>query len=261
MLSNSIATLVRVTPSPTTLAESSAVFRKLKDYGQVRSFIKAPAYLKHAGSSLYYAVIANTSPTLHSSLKFNVPVYHDLRDPKDEDPFNIRGLQDRKPYPEPVTFVCTLEQIDDQDRRKQIENALKVQNPYTEEFRTAQEKDDDLQSVLRDTKAPLPAIRGLGRLATLVEGRMTSRVAAEQQAGKRQPRRSTTEEPSQEQILEVSESTSKASTSSTKDSQKGEMPQFQLRKVDSITSYALPKKLLKRSRSRKLGSTGNSEQK
>lgn len=213
MLGNSIATLVRVTPSPTTLAESSAVFRKLKDFGQVRSFIEAPSHLNSArmlragrlisasagkttksqdvaGSSLYYAVIANPSPTLNSSLTFDAPVYHDLRNPKDEDPFNIRGLQDRKPYPEPITFSCVLEQINDQDRRNQIESLLKANNPYTEEFRTVQEQNDVLQSVLRDTKAPLPVIRGLGRLATLAEGGATARAATAPQARKRQRSRS-----------------------------------------------------------------------
>lgn len=164
MLSNSIATFVRVTPPPKTLAESSAVFKRLKEYGRVTSFARGPSQFRRNDSSLYYAVLANPSPKLNRPLTFDVPIYHNQRDPKDEDPFNIRGLQDRKPWPEACTLTCNVEQIDE-DQRTQVEDYLKSKNPYACQFHTVAEKYDRLQAVLRDTKAPLPVINGLGRMS------------------------------------------------------------------------------------------------
>lgn len=259
MLSNSIATFVRVTPSPRTIAESSAVFRKLKEYGQVTSFIKGPHYLERAHSQLYYAVLANTSPTLNPPLKFDVPVYHGLQDPKDEDPYNIRGLQDRKPYPEPIKFACTVEQIDDLERRKQVEDYLRLKNPYREEFRTAWEADDDTQTVLRETKAPLPLLRGLGRLVPVHKGREMSRLAAEKLRRRRMGRPTILEtskvgERMGRQDLDIREPTIEPDlTKSSAIAIDDQVSEVRVRRVNSITSSGLPKKLLKRSRSDRSG--------
>jgi len=97
-MSSKFAAWLHVTPSPTTIAESSAIYKGLKSQGRVSAFIRATRNdarvdaTNSGGSATYYTTFAHEPPRL--KWKFEVPVYHDVPDPKEEDPYNIRGLQD-----------------------------------------------------------------------------------------------------------------------------------------------------------------------
>ena len=164
MLRNRFAALIHVQPSPKTLAETSAIFKHLKTFGRVTTFIKDPSPLNaqtQANPSRYYVEIANEIPSLFSGKKFDVSVHHNLPNPRDEDPLNLRGLQDRKRWLEPVQFDCTVLQIQE-DEQATIRKLLKDQNPYRENFTVS--KADCLPQVLRDINAPPRIIKGMGRL-------------------------------------------------------------------------------------------------
>lgn len=88
-----------------------------------------------------------------------MPVYHKLPNPRDLDPFNIRGLQDRKPFPEPKTFTCRLENIPEDEARAYGEQ-IKKDNPYHGSFKVAYQ--DWLQDVYGETGAPPGVKQGLG---------------------------------------------------------------------------------------------------
>jgi len=118
------------------------------------------------GSATYYTTFAHEPPRL--KWKFEVPVYHDVPDPKEEDPYNIRGLQDRKPYPTPRTFICALESAE------QVGSEYKnspLSNQYHGHFRVA--KSDWFQEVLAETGAP-PGIQH--SLGIVEEGTTTENV-------------------------------------------------------------------------------------
>lgn len=160
-MSAKLATWLRVTPSPTTLAETSAVYQALSRQGRISVFAKSKdlSYEQindsRGSSSTFYAVFPHEPPTLRTT--FEVPVYHGLPSARDEDPFNIRGLQDRKPMPAPKIFSCVVEKV----RMKDIkfnEKAVVKGNPYHGHF--AVEDKGCLEGVLTDLNAPPGVARG-----------------------------------------------------------------------------------------------------
>ena len=247
MSSSKFAAWLRVTPPPTTLAESSAVLKHLKTHGQgrVTTFIRAkarptekkgpaaPAKLKDAikepdktraarvdkiledvteatrgvedelqdgkraededtSSALFYTVFSRSSPLQQSSVPFEVPVYHNLRSFRDQDPFNIRGLQDRKPYPAPKTFTCHLEAADENDAYSET---IKRDNPYHGSFKVAYT--DWLQEVYGETGAPAGIRQGLGHV---LDEEMAAREA---EAAAERDKRGEHERPQRERKLKM----------------------------------------------------------
>ena len=157
MSTTKFATWLRVTPPPTTLAESSAIFNSLKSQGRVTHFIKHARPKHHTEkSTTYYTVFSREPPSLKPV--FEVPVYHNLPSPRDLDPFNIRGLQDRKPLPAPKTFICRIEAL--QDNEKTVGDEIKKANPYYGSFKVQEQ--DWLQTVYAETGAPPGVKEGLG---------------------------------------------------------------------------------------------------
>lgn len=160
-MSARLATWLRVTPSPTTLAESSAIYQALSKQGRLSVFAKCKDLSieqrtdSRDSTSTFYAVFPHEPPTLRTT--FEVPVYHGLPSARDEDPFNIRGLQDRKPMPAPKTFSCVLEKVRMKDIRLH-EEAIVKENPYHGHF--AVEDEGCLEGVLTDLNAPPGVARG-----------------------------------------------------------------------------------------------------
>lgn len=154
-MSTKFAAWLRVFPAPTTLAESSAIYQALSKQGRISTFIKSENAGRgqkedhHGSTSTFYAVFPHEPPTLR--MAFEVPVYHNLPSARDEDPFNIRGFQNRKPMPPPRTFVCVIERASREEAKSQ-EEAMKRRNPYHGHFNV--EKDSWLQDVLVETNAP-----------------------------------------------------------------------------------------------------------
>lgn len=200
MSSGKFAAWLRVTPSPTTLAESSAVFKHLKTQGQgrVTIFIRAKAKEKagrrdgskesdeHENTAAYYTVFSRAPSTQRMTTTFEVPVYHDLSSPRDQDPFNIRGLQDRKPNPPPKTFSCRLENVSENGT---YEEQIKQDNPYHGSFKVAYT--DWLQEVYGETGAPPGVKQGLGLVLNEEDAALEAEAAAERDQRKEgdKPRR------------------------------------------------------------------------
>lgn len=153
-MSNTFAAWLHVTPSPTTLAESSAVYQALSKHGRISAFIRSTTARRAQeedsnGTSTFYTVFPHEPPGLQRT--FQVPVYHDLPIARDEDPFNIRGLQNRKPMPAPKTFTCLME-VADRSEVKSQEEAMTRENPYHGHFKV--QKNDWLWEALSETNAP-----------------------------------------------------------------------------------------------------------
>ncbi|KAJ9653081.1 hypothetical protein H2198_007695 [Neophaeococcomyces mojaviensis] len=161
-MSSKFRAWLHVTPCPRTLAESSAIFKHLKSQGRVSAFIRATQTAtgsespSNGGSTTYYTIFSHEPPHLRTS--YNVPVYHDVSNPRDEDPYNIRGLQDRKPFPPPRIFTCTLESVD--QNTALLDEKICLNNPYHGPFRV--EKNDWFQEVLGEIGAPAGLQQGLG---------------------------------------------------------------------------------------------------
>lgn len=220
------AAWLRVTPPPTTLAESSAIYKHLKTQGPglVTTFIKANAKIgatgkadavadsrpndangsptvprdrdgdivkyastNGAGTDLetdtasYYAVFTHSQAL--SSGPFSVPVYHNLPSPRDLDPFNIRGLQDRHPYPAPKTFTCHLSPAGQNDTYGE---QIKQDNQYHGSFKVAYT--DWLQDVYHETGAPAGVKEGLGLALSEEEAAKEAERVAERRRNDPDPR-------------------------------------------------------------------------
>lgn len=153
-MSAKFAAWLHVTPAPTTLAESSAVYQVLRKHGRISAFIRSEYSRRekekgNTSSATFYTVFPHEPPNLEKS--FRVPVYHNLPNARDEDPFNIRGLQTRKPMPEPKTFTCTVEAMAQSTARFE-DQAMIDESPYHGQFRV--QKNDWLRDALFETNAP-----------------------------------------------------------------------------------------------------------
>ena len=172
------AAWLRVVPPPTTISESSAILKHLKTQGhsqgqsqgnrqaqgRVKTFIRAktghPYKDKDKTSSSSDSATYYTTFTYRPTPQtFSVPVHHNHTLPHTLDPFNIRGLKDRKPHPQPTTFTCTLEPASSHDASTYAAQ-IKKENPYHGSFRVA--FSDWLQDVYGETGAPPGAKQALG---------------------------------------------------------------------------------------------------
>ena len=110
-----------VTPTPTTLLESTAILKALQTFGPVSTFLN-PRYvpaLKDGPHNIFYAIFTETKSLedvkVASPLAFEVG--QDAADPKEVDPFNLRGLWSRRQV-ERKKFLCDVHQ----DCRKSYQN-------------------------------------------------------------------------------------------------------------------------------------------
>lgn len=120
-LKNLVARLV-ISPPPTTLGESTAVLKRLQTWGHVVSFTKTGAGQQTnpngQNDEVEMTVVFSASSDGEELLKksttaapdssFTVRVNHDLPDPWEEDPYNVRNLQSRK-QPQAKTMTCRLQ--------------------------------------------------------------------------------------------------------------------------------------------------------
>lgn len=125
-MASKFAAWLRVKPAPTTVNVSNAVFKHLKKQGRLITFIRKPTSPEQ-DEAYYYTVFAHEPPSLIT--EFAVSVYHDLQKPEDADPFNIRGLRDRKPNPDPLELQCKLEPVPKQEMEREAE-WINQQSPY-----------------------------------------------------------------------------------------------------------------------------------
>ena len=117
----SIARVI-VSPPAVTLAESTAVLRRLQSFGPVTSFTLRESTRKRTKPSqsnveqqMIDVVFSNngTAQIACDASPFVVKINHDLPDPRVEDPFNLRGLQSRE-QPRPTTMTCLVEARNEQ---------------------------------------------------------------------------------------------------------------------------------------------------
>ena len=157
---------VLISPRPTTLAESTAVLKKLQSFGPVTSFAKnlpdkprpTPTSrisepLSKASEKYEVDVVFSTTDTALKACEaspFTVVVNHDLPNPDLEDPYNVRGLQSRV-QPQPRIMTCQVKMRDgDSVTRPNI-----LSGGFSPSMKTR------LYQSLVDTKAPLSIIDGL----------------------------------------------------------------------------------------------------
>ena len=146
---------IHIEPTPQTLSESSAILKALQAFGTVATFIN-PRYVSAARSrqrSDFFAIYSEDSSLTKalSAAPLSVEVGQDQADPREADPFNIRGLQDRKPV-EQKTFKCSIFIDEDDSRHK----ALVEANPYHGPFQIDRHS-SNIQDLMAQG-APLPQI-------------------------------------------------------------------------------------------------------
>lgn len=137
-----------VSPPATSLTESTAILKQLQVFGHPAAFSKAshPAALNDDHQQEYDLVYLSSDQLLHacSVSPITVRVNHNLPDPIGEDPYNVRGLQDRK-QALPKTFVCHIHKRDN-------EYTYTGQNSLSTGF--APSNMSGLYQSLQDTQAP-----------------------------------------------------------------------------------------------------------
>ena len=151
-----------ISPSPTTLGESTAVLKRLQTFGRVISFT-APStretrqgHLVPENDQSEVDVVFSSRETFltaQAAGAFTVKVNHDLPDPVAEDPYNVRYLQSRK-QPTPKTMVCRIEK----DAGTMF--SLSGQNILSSGFSPS--VNTRLYQSLTDLKAPKGLAAGLG---------------------------------------------------------------------------------------------------
>jgi len=122
---------VLVSPKPMSLSDTSAILKALQSFGPVSNFLnpRYMPYLKSKSQTEFY-VTFKESEALDKARIANplvVDVGHDAVDPEEADPFNVRGLWDRKKV-ERKTFTCIV--YSDIRKRRTVEA-----NPYHGPFR------------------------------------------------------------------------------------------------------------------------------
>lgn len=106
-----------ISPPAATLAESTAVLRRLQSFGPVTSFTKLEPKTEHENVSpqeleqqevhVVFSDPENVQTACEAS-PFVVKVHHNLPDPRVEDPFNLRGLQSRV-QPKSNIMTCVVQ--------------------------------------------------------------------------------------------------------------------------------------------------------
>lgn len=160
---SSFATILRVTPAPSTISESRAVLQHLnKHHGKVTTFFHARDGLgkgehgevttfSHARDGLredehgddgttastFYALFAR-SPSSSTDggdveTRFSISANHDIPSAAALDPFNIRGLRSRKPHPPPRDFTCTMTRVSPKEQSRIVQEILSS-NSYVNSF-------------------------------------------------------------------------------------------------------------------------------
>lgn len=111
---NRLVACVLVSPPPSTLAESSAVLRRLQSFGPVSSFRKVPSsseklHLAEPDDHRLVAVFADPEAldAARRAGTFIVKVHENLPNPKIDDPYNVRFLQSRV-QPTPKSMTCRV---------------------------------------------------------------------------------------------------------------------------------------------------------
>lgn len=160
MSTGKFAALIRVRPAPTTIAASSAVLKHLKKQGRIITFIRKPEQQVQNDEACYYTIFSHEPPSL--STEFAVSVYHDLPTPRDVDPFNIRGMLNRKPNPDPIELQCKLDVVPKQEMHQQkdwIDEQSHYRGGYFTDYKNQR---PELQSLYHNIGAPPGVARSVG---------------------------------------------------------------------------------------------------
>jgi hypothetical protein len=165
------AAILRISPTPTSLVHTSPILKRLRSFGEVKSFKKTAAQTDSRTSSegaivegIAYRTVFSTEDDLNQALaagSFTVDVDHDLARPEVLDPYNVFGLQDRK-HPEPKTFTCQLrrEPNDDSSCFTSISPGKTAVAPSNYKL-VVDERSGPLYKSLLETDVPLGQLDGL----------------------------------------------------------------------------------------------------
>lgn len=165
----SISAIVKVKPAPDSIAYSSAVLRRLQDFGEVTTFREKQRHgVSQPDESSY--TIAFTEPAhLRSALQaspLEVKVDEDLPDPKILDPFNLFGLQRRKQW-QPKTYICEV--VQDQVQ------LIKLEEEDVHYRVVVDERTGGLYESLIEAEVPAGMLEGLASTVTVAEESERSR--------------------------------------------------------------------------------------
>lgn len=150
---------LRVSPPTTSLSESTALLKRLQSVAHPAAFSKAthPAAVKHDRHQEFDLVYLSLQQLLHvcKLSPITVQVNQNLPDPTIQDPYNVRGLQDRKQLL-PKTFTC---HIDKRDDGYTFSGRNLLSNPF------APSNMSSLYQGLQESKAPETLIDAFGASA------------------------------------------------------------------------------------------------
>jgi hypothetical protein len=174
------AARLNVKPCPSTLSETFAILLRLKEFGVVNTFYQIQRARKrptdnqdlHQDGENNYSVTYTslssfeTKELLREELEFGVAANFDHPDPRDLDPYNIRGLLERKPQPKLQIFKCKLIPGQEQDDTK-IRDKCEEPNPYQGRFLV--DRHSIFDEILAKSNTPPALIDGL---LPIVEGKL-----------------------------------------------------------------------------------------
>ena len=125
---------VLVSPLPSTLSESKAILNTLQSFGPVSAFLN-PRYvpgLKSQPRATFLAIYDETRALdkARAASPLSIDVGHNEPDPKEVDPYNMRGLWDRKRI-EKRTFHCEVIEDEDVQAHQPIVEENVYHGPFT----------------------------------------------------------------------------------------------------------------------------------
>ncbi|KAK5047815.1 hypothetical protein LTR84_006480 [Exophiala bonariae] len=149
-----------VSPPTTSLSESTAVLKRIQSVGHPAAFSKItnPAAGKNDRHQEFDLVYLSRQPLLRvcKLSPVTIQVNQNFPDPTIQDPYNVRGLQDRK-QPPPKTFTCHIDVRDDG-------YTYSGQNLLSKSF--APSNLSSLYQALQESQAPKTLIDAFGASAT-----------------------------------------------------------------------------------------------
>lgn len=167
-----------VSPAPRTLTHSLSILQHLQAFGEVTSFLN-PRYLPRqpgtsdcgptTNSTATILAIFSSPDALQNALKTPVTTVlsgHDYPDPKEEDPFNIRGLQDRIP-PTQQSFRVEISPDRDPDNHHA---SLVKSNPFSGPF--SLDRSAPVYADLKQSGAPLEGLCNIRTSSTTAVTRL-----------------------------------------------------------------------------------------
>lgn len=177
------AAIVLVRPIPDSLIYTGPIYKKLKSFGDVKSFKKSTDSLHTSSSKLSrplgeqsFRAIFSKESELHKALAaspFSIDVDHNLPRLEGLDPYNVFGLQDRK-RPEPRSFTCHLRAAKENHTNgtNSLERSRNEEVPLRVKL-IKDEKAGPLYKSLLEAGVPLSQLEGLATSITSIPTEQT----------------------------------------------------------------------------------------